>query len=147
MHVHYLQAEAGRVVSGRLGYQILGEEPKFAEAGESVVWEAGVPHRWWNAGTTELHIHGWCQPPDNFEYYLSAVFASMKENGARPGLFDAAFLTTRYRTEFAILDMPLVVRRLIVPTVYLVGMMIGKYRKFNDAPPPIDRAAPAKRAG
>lgn len=44
MHVHHLQEEAARVVTGRLGYLVLGEEAKFADAGETVVWPAGTPH-------------------------------------------------------------------------------------------------------
>jgi hypothetical protein len=83
---------------------------------------------------------GWCAPPDNVEFYLAAMFASMKENGGkRPGLFDAAFLTIRYRTEFAMLELPTVVRRLVVPLIYVLGLALGKYAKYKDAPPPIRR--------
>jgi hypothetical protein len=79
-------------------------------------------------------------PPDNVEFYLAAMFASMKENGGkRPGLFDAAFLTIRYRTEFAMLELPMVMRRLLVPIIYVVGLALGKYTKYKDAPPPIQR--------
>ena len=67
--------------------------------GELVVWPAGTPHKWWNAGTTELRMTGWCAPPDNIEFFLGAVFASVKANGGnRPALFDAAFLMTRDRS-------------------------------------------------
>ena len=68
MHVHYRQEEAVRVVSGRIGYQLLGEAPKFAEAGDVVVWPAGTAHKWWNAGSTELRMSGWCNPPGNVEF-------------------------------------------------------------------------------
>jgi quercetin dioxygenase-like cupin family protein len=135
MHVHYLQDEAARVVSGRLGYQVLGQEPKIAEAGEVVMWPAGTPHKWWNAGPTELRMTGWCQPPGNFEFYLGALFASIKENGARPGLFDAAFLTTRYGSEHGILEIPSFVRRIVIPVAYAAGLMLGKFKKYKDAPP------------
>jgi quercetin dioxygenase-like cupin family protein len=138
MHVHYLQDEAARVVRGKLGYQLLGGEPQFAGPGELVVWPAGTAHKWWNAGDDELHMSGWCSPPDNVEFYLSTLFASTKANGGRrPGLFDAAFLMTRYRTEFAMLELPAVVRHVVIPVVYVVGTILGKYRKFKDAPPPI----------
>jgi len=81
---------------------------------------------------------GWCSPPDNIEYFLGALFESTKENGGtRPGLFDAAFLVTRYRTEFALLELPAVVRRVVIPVVYVVGTVLGKYEKFTDAPSPI----------
>jgi quercetin dioxygenase-like cupin family protein len=143
MHVHYLQEEAARVVRGRLGYQVLGGPPQFAGPGGTVVWPAGTPHKWWNAGTDELQMTGWCSPPDNIEFFLASLFASTKAHGGgRPGLFDAAFLVTRYRTEFALLEMPAVVQRVIIPLVYIVGSALGKYRKFEHAPAPI----PSNRA-
>jgi quercetin dioxygenase-like cupin family protein len=139
MHVHYCQEEAARVVRGQLGHHVLGGEPRVAGPGELVVWPAGTAHKWWNAGRDELHTTGWCSPPDNVEFFLGTLFASTKENGGRPGLFDAAFLLTRYRTEFAMLEMPTVVRRVVMPVAYLVGTILGKYRKFKDAPAPVRR--------
>jgi quercetin dioxygenase-like cupin family protein len=140
MHVHYLQEEAARVVRGRFGYQSPGGQPQFAGPGELVIWPAGTPHKWWNAGGDELQITGWCSPPDNIEFFLGTLFVSTKENGGvRPGLFDAAFIATRYRTEFALLEIPAFVRRIVIPLVYLVGTVTGKYRKFKDAPAPIPR--------
>ena len=146
MHVHYLQDEAARVVSGRLGYQVLGGEKQFAGPGELVVWPAGTPHKWWNAGDTELRLTGWCSPPDNVEFFLGTLFASTRENGGRPGLFDAAFLMTRYRTEFAMLETPVFVRQAVMPVLYFVGRLLGKYAKYKDAPPPIVRSAPRPAA-
>jgi hypothetical protein len=71
-------------------------------------------------------------------FFLATLLTSTKEHGGeRPGLFDAAFLTTRYRTEFALIELPAVVRRVVIPIVYVVGSMLGKYRKFKDAPTPI----------
>jgi quercetin dioxygenase-like cupin family protein len=137
MHVHYLQEEAVRVVRGRVGYQVPGSPPQFAGPGEQVVWPAGTAHRWWNAGSDEAQMVGWCTPPDNLEDFLSALFGSMKENGGRPGLFDTAFLATRYRTEFAILELPVLVRLIVIPVLYRVGTLFGKYKKFEDAPAPI----------
>jgi len=138
MHVHYLQDEAARVVRGKLGYQVFGGQPQFAGPGELVVWPAGTAHKWWNAGDDELHMSGWCSPPHNVEFYLSTLFASTKANGGRrPGLFDAAFLVTRYRTEFAMLELPAVVRHVVIPVAYVAGTILGKYRKFKDAPPAI----------
>jgi len=136
MHVHHLQEEAARVVTGRLGYQVLGEKPKFADAGELVIWPAGMPHKWWNAGTTELRMTGWCSPPGNVEFFLSALFASAKQNGGRPALFDAAFLIVRYRSEYAMLELPALLRRLM-PILYFVGRVLGKYEKYTDAPEPM----------
>ena len=139
MHVHHLQEEAARVVRGRMGHQRLGGPEEFAGPGDLVVWPAGTPHRWWNAGSEELHSVGWCCPPDNVEFFLGTLFASSRANGGRPGLFDAAFLLTRYRREFTMLELPFVVRRVVMPVMYVLGHLLGKYRQFADAPPPIDR--------
>src|SRR5262249_20651619 len=45
MHIHYLQDEIVTVDAGRVGYQVLGQEAKFAGPGETVTWPAGTPHR------------------------------------------------------------------------------------------------------
>jgi len=138
MHVHYLQDEIVTVDAGRVGHQVLGEEAKFAGPGETVAWPAGTAHRWWNAGDTEARMTGWCIPPGNVEYFLSSIFDSMKQHGGkRPGLFDVAFLTTRYRSEFAMLDMPKPVRTIVIPVLYALGSLLGKHRKFKDAPEPV----------
>jgi hypothetical protein len=69
---------------------------------------------------------------------LSELFASTKANGGgRPALFDAAFLATRYRSEFALLEIPAVVRHVVMPILYVAGALLGKHRKYRDAPPPI----------
>ena len=82
MHVHYLQEEAVQVVRGRVGYQVPGGEPQFAGPGQSVAWPAGTPHKWWNAGTDEVRMIGWCTPPGNIEFFLSTLFAATKRTAA-----------------------------------------------------------------
>jgi hypothetical protein len=62
----------------------------------------------------------------------------VKRNGnGRPDLFDAAFLMTRYQSEYAMLEMPALARRVLIPILYVVGRVLGKYRKYGDAPEPI----------
>ena len=40
MHVHHYQGEVITVQQGRIGYQRLGEAPRFAGPGETVAFEA-----------------------------------------------------------------------------------------------------------
>jgi hypothetical protein len=35
------------------------------------------------------------------------------------------------------LDLPVLVRRVVMPALYAVGNVLGKYRKYADAPAPI----------
>lgn len=143
MHVHYLQEEGFTVLKGRIGYQRGSGPPEYGEAGVSIVFLAGEPHRFWNAGEDDLHCSAYIQPAGNAEYFLSEVFASQLRNGGRrPGLLDIAFLTRRYRTEFAMLAIPAVVQQLVFPVFVALGKLLGTYKRFADAPPPL--AAPTR---
>jgi quercetin dioxygenase-like cupin family protein len=141
MHVHHLQEEAMTVVSGKLGFQTIGGEPSYVGPGETMIFTPGVGHRWWNAGATELHCTGWARPPHNAEYFLTALFGSMKRSGRkRPGFFDAAFLLTRYRSEVNMLDIPAVVQKMAFPVLLAVGKVLGRYHRFQDAPEPVRKS-------
>jgi quercetin dioxygenase-like cupin family protein len=140
MHVHHLQEEALTVEQGRIGYQRPGEPEQFAGAGETVVFKPGETHKFWNAGEEDLRCTGYVEPADNIEYFLGAIYESQRSTGgSRPNPFDAAFLTRRYRSEFGMAEIPAPVQRLVFPVVVAVGRLLGKYRKFADAPEPVRR--------
>ena len=134
MHVHYKQDESLTVVSGKIGYQELDGEKKYAGPGETLLFKAGTPHKFWNAGKEVLVCSGFISPPDNIIYFLSQIYKSSNENGGRPGLYDSAFLLTRYKSEFGMLEIPAFVQKIIFPTVLFFGNLIGMNKKFNDAP-------------
>ena len=138
MHVHHFQEEALTVMRGRLGYQRVGESPAFAGPGETIVFRAGEGHRFWNAGEEELECSAYIEPAGNVEYFLEGIFDSTRAHGGvRPGIFDAAYLTRRYRTEFEMLAIPRIVQRLLFPVIVAVGKRLGKYEKYADAPLPL----------
>lgn len=138
MHVHFEQEESLTIVRGRLGAQVQGKAPVFYGVGDTVTFEKGVPHRFWNAGTDMLHCIGHIKPAHNCEYFLTEIFQSMKTNGNnRPGTFDSAWLLNRYRTEFDMIDIPEFVKKVIFPASLLIGKLQGKQKRFKDAPAPI----------
>jgi quercetin dioxygenase-like cupin family protein len=138
MHVHFQQDESFTVVSGRLGYQRAGQEPMYGEAGDSVLFKAGEAHRFWNAGDTDLHCTAYVEPPGNVEYLLAELFESQRRNGGRrPSVFDAAFLTRRYRTEYEMLVVPAFVQRFVFPLIVVTGTLLGRFTKYADAPAPL----------
>jgi quercetin dioxygenase-like cupin family protein len=143
MHVHHLQEEAITVERGKMGWQRQGAEEQLAGPGETVTFAPGDVHRFWNAGDEELVCSGYVRPPDNLEYFLTQVFASIRANGGkRPRLFDAAYLTTRYRSEFGMADIPGPVQRFVFPVVTAVGRLLGRDRRFAGAPEPVTRPRP-----
>jgi quercetin dioxygenase-like cupin family protein len=140
MHVHTYQEEALTIQQGRLGYQRSGAPPQYAEPGETVVFEPGEAHRFWNAGEEDLLGTGYIRPADNAEYFLTAIFESQRESGgSRQDPFEVAFLMRRYRSEFYMSEIPAVVQRFVFPVLVTVGRVLGKYGKYADAPEPVRR--------
>ena len=139
MHVHYFQDEAVTVLKGRIGYRRPDGPDQFGGPGDTVAFKAGDPHKFWNAGQDDLVGSGYIEPADNVEYFLTELYASTKRNGGRPSLFDAAFLMRRYRREFGMLEIPAPVQRVVFPILVAVGSLLGKYRRYADAPEPVRR--------
>ena len=138
MHTHLKQDEALTVVSGEMTYQVLGEEPKIAKPGDSVVFKRGTPHKFWNSGNTVLNCTGWIKPANSIIYYLDAIYSAQKKSGKyQPEIFDAAYLMTRYKSEYDLPEMPFFVKKVLMPIVYLTGRITGKYNHFKDAPKPV----------
>jgi uncharacterized cupin superfamily protein len=140
MHVHHRQTESLTVVEGRIGYQRPGEPPQYAGPGATVSFAAGEAHRFWNAGEDPLRCTGHIEPAGNVEYFLTEIYASIRRHGGtRPGAFDAAFLTTHYASEFAMVDIPAVARRVVMPVLAALGRLLGRDRRYADAPEPLPR--------
>jgi mannose-6-phosphate isomerase-like protein (cupin superfamily) len=138
MHVHYKQEEKILVLKGKMGVQVMCEEPQYFGEGETVTFPPGQAHKFWNAGSEPLYGKGWVRPANNVEYFLTEIFASTKANGGkRPGNFDAAYLTTRYKSEFAMVDIPSFVKTFMFPLIIFLGKLQGKHKKFKDAPKPL----------
>lgn len=140
MHIHWLQDEGFTVLEGTIGYQIAGQKEQFATAGESVVFKKGVPHRFWNAGDNILHCNGWLKPANTFVYFITGIFNAQNKSGSpKPEIFDTAYLLTRYRSEYDMIEIPWFVRKVIFPVIFFVGRILGKYDHFADAPAPVKR--------
>jgi len=140
MHTHLMQDEELTVVSGEMTYQVMGENPKIARKGDTALFKRGVPHKFWNSGSTELKCFGWINPANTIVFYLSAIFEAQKKSGKmQPELFDGAYLITRYKSEYDLPELPFFVKNVIMPVVYFLGKVSGKYSHFKDAPDPIKK--------
>ena len=138
MHVHFLQDEHLIVVKGKMATLIQGGQPQYLSEGQSGTFPRGVAHRFWNAGDEPLIGRGWIKPIDNIEYFLTELFKSTKaNNGKRPGLYDAVFLMSRYKTEFDMTEIPPFIKTFIFPVILAFGKIAGWDKKFADAPPPV----------
>jgi quercetin dioxygenase-like cupin family protein len=135
MHTHFKQEEELTVISGKMGYQILGQEPNFAKAGETILFKRGTPHKFWADGNEPLHCKGWIQPANSIVFFLSAVYAAQNKSGkGEPEPFDGAYLLTKYSTEYDMPEIPSFVKKIIFPITVFIGQLLGKYKHFKDAP-------------
>lgn len=121
-----------------MGCQILGQEPVYYTAGQTAVFLRNIPHRFWNAGEEELVISSWVKPVNSIIFFLTALYAAQKKSGSgRPEMFDAAYLMTRYKNEYDLPELPFFVKKVIMPVTCFIGRLLGKYKKFKDAPAPL----------
>ena len=135
MHVHYKQDEHFRVVRGTMAYQTLGQPTQYLTAGQAATFLRNQPHKFWNNGDDELVLDCWIKPANNAVFYLSTLYEAT--NGRKtpaPEPFVGAFLIRRYAGEYGLLELPAFVRMVIIPITYAVGRLLGKYRRFADAP-------------
>ncbi len=140
MHTHFLQDESLTVVKGKIGYIMQGQEEQYAGEGETIVFKRGVPHRFWNAGPDILNCKGWIKPANTIVFFLSAIYEAQNKSGkAQPETFDGAYLLTRYGQEYDLPEIPKFVKKAIMPLTYGIGLMLGKYQHFKDAPEPVTR--------
>ena len=138
MHVHFLQKETIKVIKGKMAYQIKGEKIKCLNVGESATFDKGCHHRFYNAGNDELHIEATIKPALNTVFFCSAVYEALNngKNG-KPEPFDAAYLFLRYRKEHGASEVGWFTLNITMPIIYFIGLLLGKYKKFKDAPKPI----------
>lgn len=138
MHTHFKQDEGLTVVSGKMGYQVLGEAPRYALPGETVVFKRGTPHKFWAEGEAALHCTAWVQPVNTFIFFITSVYAAQNKAGsAQPEKFDAAYLLKRYASEYDLVEIPAFVKKVIIPITYYIGKLSGKYKHFENAPKPV----------
>lgn len=135
MHTHLKQDESLTVVSGKMGYQTLGAGISHALPGETVLFRAGTPHRFWAEGQEPLQAKGWIQPANTVVYFLSAVYAAQNKSGkGEPEPFDGAYLLTKYASEYDMPEIPSFVKKVIFPITVFFGKLLGRYKHFEDAP-------------
>ena len=138
MHIHFKQSESLTVTEGEMTYQVKGQEPVVCKVGETATFESGTPHKFWNSGETTLKCTGWVKPANDLDFFLTEMYKATDEgDDERPEPFASAYLMTRYKTEYDMLELPGFVKNVIVPITYFIGKLTGKYQRFKDAPQPL----------
>lgn len=94
-HIHPEMEERWRVLSGRVGFRIGGEE-LLAGPGEEVVAPPGTPHTAWNAGAEPVRLRIQMRPPLRWQEFVERLFALA---GPEPGGDSLEALLAEFRRE------------------------------------------------
>jgi mannose-6-phosphate isomerase-like protein (cupin superfamily) len=105
-HVHPHQTERFEVLEGRLGLRA-GSKELVAEPGDVVTVEPGTPHRFWNAGETELRFTCEVRPALEFESLIETMFTLAAEGKTnRKGMPNPFRLAVIARSHFDTVQLP-----------------------------------------
>ena len=134
MHVHHKQEEKVKIVKGKMRVKTLTKAFSLIE-GQEYIFLPGEAHQFWNEGDEILQYTGHVKPSNNYEYFIRHIYQSSNEaNDDKPSPFDAAFLLTKYKSEMDMLVIPKPVKLIVFPILLVIGKLIGKFKKFVDAP-------------
>jgi mannose-6-phosphate isomerase-like protein (cupin superfamily) len=131
-HVHPNQEESLEVLDGRLGVTHDGEE-RVLEAGERAVVPAGEPHKFENAGDSELHLLGEVRPALRTEEFMRVTYGLAADGYATESAIPynplrTAALVDEYDDMLYLAALPPWVQRLGVRLVGPVARELGYHR-------------------
>jgi quercetin dioxygenase-like cupin family protein len=140
LHVHPLQEEHFKAVSGTVGVQV-GDEHRSLGEGEEVVVPPGTPHRWWNDADEEAHVLIELRPALNTETFFETLYGLARdgktdENGVPSLLQQAVTLNGVNKGEIYLAQPPIPVQKVFLATLAPVGRLLGykdHYPKYSGA--------------
>ncbi len=104
MHTHHDVDEMSYVLEGEIGVRI-GDQEVAAGPGALVVKPKGIPHTFWNAGSSPARLLEiiW---PAGFERYFDELDQLMSSTGGRPDPAQIVQLAERYGMEMDFASIP-----------------------------------------
>jgi len=143
LHVHPLQEEYFKTVSGTLGVQV-GEERRRLGEGEEAVVAPATPHRWWNDADEEAHVLVELRPALNSEIFFETAYGLARdgktdENGVPNLLQQAVTLNGVNKGEIYLAWPPTPVQKVFLAALAPVGRLLGykdHYPRYSAAEAP-----------
>ena len=139
LHVHPIQEEHFKVLSGTLGVQV-GDEQRSLGEGEEALVPPGTPHRWYNeAGQEEALVLGEVRPALNMEIFFETLYGLARdgrtdENGVPNLLQQSVTLTGINKGEIYLAWPPIAVQKVLLAALAPAGRVLGykdHYPKYS----------------
>lgn len=141
LHVHPLQEEHFRSVSGTLGVQV-GDEQRRLKEGEEAFVPPGTPHRWWNeSDDEEARVAVELRPALNTEVFFETIYGLARDgktgrNGVPNLLQQAVTFNGINRGEIYLASPPVPVQKAVLAVLAPLGRLLGygdHYGKYSPA--------------
>lgn len=133
-HVHPVQEERFKLVSGTLNVRAAGQERIVAE-GEEIVIPPGTPHRFWNDSDSEAVFHAEVRPALRLETFLETVFGLARDGKTNrqgmPNPLQAAVLMREYSDEVRLASPPVAVQNVLFGALAPIGRMLGYKARYS----------------
>jgi quercetin dioxygenase-like cupin family protein len=151
LHVHPLQEERFKALSGTLGIQV-GEEHRSLGEGEEAVVPPGTPHRWWNADDAEeARVLVELRPALNSEIFFETLYGLARdgktdENGVPDILQQAVTLNGVNKGEIYLARPPVPLQKVFLAALAPVGRLLGDrdhYPKYSGVESPEGAGPPS----
>ena len=144
MHVHWIQDEVLTVVTAESVIRYRGSRSNLPKRAKQSCSNVGYPTVF---GTPEQRCSivraGSIRLIRSCFFFRLFLPLEVKSGKVQPEMFDAAYLLTRYKDEFDMLEIPRFVRRVVLPIIYQIGRILGKYKHFEGAPEPVPASSRA----
>jgi quercetin dioxygenase-like cupin family protein len=133
-HLHPQITERFRVIDGKLGVRVDGEEQVLESGGDMTV-PPGVVHDWWNAGDGEARVLVEIKPGRRFELMIANAFglanAGKTNSKGMPNPLQLAVFGREFRDVVEFVKPPRAIQRVLFGVLAPIGRVFG-YRAMYD---------------
>jgi mannose-6-phosphate isomerase-like protein (cupin superfamily) len=133
-HRHVEQTETFRVLSGRIGISVGGDEQELGP-GEEMTVPVGVAHRWWPTGGDGAVIRVELRPALRTEIFFETFFGLGRDGKTNskgiPGLLQVAVAYSELGASCPqLVKPPVPVQRLILTPLAPIGKLLGRRASY-----------------
>jgi hypothetical protein len=128
--VHPFQSERFEVIAGKLGVK-RGREKRELQSGDVVTIESGVPHKFWNAGETEVRFLVEVRPALQFEQLIATMYTLASDGKtSKKGMPNPLRLAVIARHHFDDVRLP-VIPQSLQKLALAMGAPVGRLAGFR----------------
>jgi len=131
-HIHPIQKNIFKIISGEVSFNINGNVQKYL-AGEEISIMPGVPHHFWNSGTSVAHYLQEFRPALTIDQLFQTFFALARDGklskSGTPNIFRTALIMLEHEKELRVIKPSWGVQKLIYTLFAPIGRILG-FKKY-----------------